>query len=295
MMRLVLALCLTVSAHGFAGLPPAPRRTAASCRSVTSVITSTTLWSTYEPEAPSDFNTEDISGEKHVEVDEREEDAIIRDALKRELLLLSSITNRGEYASTDDQNVITDLVAQLEALNPTQDPARNCEGEWDLAMSSTPFFQTSPFFQSIRVAMGDDNKAMAENLFDLHDRVTTSSRIGRVRQVITSDEFVSEVDLEVGLPGLPVRVKGTVCTTASLSVQSSETMMLEIKATRVKGSNVPLLNQFLDDVKIELPVGSFYQQVQGKVPQVPLKTFYLDEAMRITRDVDDNFFVFTRA
>lgn len=253
------------------------------------------LWSTYEDEAPSDFNTEDIFGEKELSVDEKEEDAVIRDALKRELLLLSSITNRGEYATPDDQNVITDLVAQLEALNPTQDPARNCEGEWDLTMSSTPFFQMSPFFQSMRVAMGESNKALAENTMDLTDKFITPARVGRVRQTITSDELVSEVDLEVGLPGLPVRIKGTVVTTASLAVRSSELLELQIKGTQVRGSNIPLFNELLDNLKLELPVGSFYQQVQGSVPIVPLKTFYLDEGMRITRDIDDNFFVFTRA
>jgi len=253
------------------------------------LTTGVPLWmSTYEDEAPSDFNTEDLEGEKHISIDEKEEDAAIRDALKRELLLLSSITNRGEYANADDQNVITDLVAQLEALNPTQDPARNCEGEWDLAMSSTPFFQSSPFFQSIRVALNDKN--IAENAFDLHDRVTTPSRVGRVRQIITADELISEVDLEVGLPGLPVRIKGTVITTADLVVRSSELMELQVKSTSVKGSNVPIFNELLDILKLELPVGSFYSQIQGSVPIVPCKTFYLDEGMRITRDIDGKQF-----
>jgi len=62
--------------------------------------------------------------------------------------------------------------------------------------------------RSIRAAMGDENKEMVENGFDLHDRSTTFGRIGRVRQTISKDKLVSEVDLEVGLlPGLPIRVK----------------------------------------------------------------------------------------
>jgi hypothetical protein len=60
------------------------------------------LRSTYEDEAPSDFNTEDLEGEKHLTIDDKAEDVVIRDALKRELLLLSSITNRGEYAVRND-------------------------------------------------------------------------------------------------------------------------------------------------------------------------------------------------
>lgn len=250
----------------------------------------------YSDGAPSDYDSNDLQATKTVTVDVNEQDEQIRDALKRELLLLSSITNRGEYASVDEQNMLIDLVSQLEALNPTANPAANSEGEWDLCLSSTQFFRSSPFFQSIRVAMGDDNKAMVENGFDIHDRATTASRVGRVRQTVTNNQLKSEVDLEVGLvPGLPIRVKGTVVTTASLQVVSPETYETRIESTQVKGSNVPLLNQWLDDLKVTLPMGDLYNTVAGKVPVVPFKTYYVDEAVRITRDVDDNFFVFTRA
>jgi hypothetical protein len=245
--------------------------------------------------SPSDYSTEDLVKEKAVTVDENEEDAVIRDDLKRELLLLSSVTNRGEYATLEDQNMLVDIVSQLEALNPTPNPSSNSEGEWDLCLSSTQLFRSSPFFQSIRVAMGE-NKLMAENAFDLHDRSTTFGRMGRVRQTITSDKLISEVALDVGIfPGLPIRVKGTVVSTASLNVISPQTFETRIEATEVKGSNVPLFNQFLDDLNFELPVGDLYNAVTGSVPVVSWNTFYLDEALRIVRDLDDNFFVFTRS
>jgi hypothetical protein len=144
--------------------------------------------------------------------------------------------------------------------------------------------------------MGDDNKQMAENAFELHDSATTTGRIGRVRQTITADQLISQVDLQVGLlPGIPVRVEGTVVTSATLRVVSPETYETQVQTTLVKGSNIPLFNQFLDDLKFELPVGDFYKTIQGKVPVVSFQTFYVDDALRITRDVDDNFFVFTRA
>lgn len=246
----------------------------------------------YNETSPSDYGQEDLVDEKHVEVDENEEDVLIRDALKRELLLLSSVTNRGEYTSQDEQNMIIDLVAQLEALNPTADPAKNSQGEWDLCLSSTQFFRSSPFFQSIRTAMGPDNKRMALNFFAIHDRSTTAGRVGRVRQRLTDSELVSEVDIELGLlPGIPVRVKGTVVTTASLKVVNAETFETMLQSTTVKGSNIPLLNEFLDDIQLDLP----WQAVLGSTPTVTNKIFYLDEAMRIVRDEDSNFFVFTRA
>jgi len=254
------------------------------------------LFSYYDESSPSDYDAEDLVQEKGVAVDENEDDSIIRDQLKRELLLLSSVSNRGEFASKDDQNVLTDLVAQLEALNPTEDPAMKCEGEWDLALSSTQFFRSSPFFLTIRAAMGESNKAMADNAFDIHDKATTAGRIGRVRQTITSKTLTSEVDLEVGLlPGLPFRAKGTIITKASFQPVSSETAELQVGVTEIKGSNIPFLNQYLDDLKLELPLNQIFQQIQGNVPTVQLKTFYVDEGMRITRDMDDNFFVYTRA
>ena len=236
--------------------------------------------------APSDYDTEDISSgatdpqQKTAVVDDNEEDALIRDELKRELLLLASVTNRGEYASVEERNIVIDLVTQLEALNPTAEPAKHCDGEWDLCLTSTQSFRSSPFFQSIRVAVGDDNKAIAENGFDLHDRATAGSRIGRVRQRITSNQLVSEVDLEVGVaPGIPIKVKGTVMTSARMDIVSSDRYELRVQGTRVKGSNIPLFNQFLDDLNLELPVGEFYRTLQGQEPIVPMRVRCLNQKL----------------
>lgn len=246
----------------------------------------------YVDSDPSDYDSGSIEdGEKSLQVDTNEDDIEIRDDLKRELILLSSVTNRGEYATLDEQNLIIDLVAQLEALNPTKDAAYVCQGEWDLALSSTQFFRSSPFFQTLRVSL---DKSVAENAFEIHDQATTAGRIGRVRQTITDDELISEVELEVGiLPGIPFRIQGTVITTAALAVKSSSKWETTIEDTRVVRSNLPFINEVLDT--LEMPTGSMFQTVLGDVPAVELKTFYLDQSMRITRDMDDNIFVFTRA
>jgi len=246
--------------------------------------------------SPSDYDTSDLPPEiKEVAVDEKEEDVEIRDSLKRELLLLASVTDRGAFASKEEQDIVIDLVAQLEALNPTKDPASRCEGEWDLCYSSAQSFRSSPFFQSIRIAAGDDNKDVTENGFALHEQATMGSRIGRVRQIVSPDKLISEVELEVGtLPGIPLSIQGTVVTVAALNIVSEKQWELQIETTAVKGSNIPIINTFMDDLKVELPVGNFYSTLSGKVPVVPMTTFYVDEALRITRDVDENFFVFIR-
>lgn len=228
-------------------------------------------------------------------MDENEEDVSIRDALKRELLLISSVTNRGDSATEEEKNIVIDLVAQLEALNPTADPAHNSQGEWDLSYSSVQSFRSSPFFMAIRTALGSDNKQVAETGFDIHDRATAASRVGRVRQIVSEEELVSEVELAVGVvPGLPVSITGTVITTAGLRAVTEDTWEVRVRGTKVKGSNVPLLNQYLDDFAVEVPVGEAYSAIMGAVPVSILKTFYVDEGIRITRDDDDNFFVFAR-
>lgn len=247
---------------------------------------------------PSDYDADDLEGEKTVAVDYDEEDASIRDELKRELILLASVTNRGQCASAEEENLVAEVVAELEALNPTADPALNSQGDWELCYSSTQSFRSSPFFLAIRAFLGDDNKAIAENAFDIHDRATSASRVGKVRQIIDKDnkELISEYDLSVGMmPGLPIQVKGTVVTSADLTPVAPETWEMFVRGTKVIRSNVPFLDQYLDDNAVEIPVGEAYKAVSGSVPTAVLKTFYVDEAMRITRDVDDNFFVFTRA
>ncbi|GKZ01457.1 hypothetical protein MPSEU_001096300 [Mayamaea pseudoterrestris] len=292
-MLIVLFCLLLDSSHAWVG---GVRVSAAATTQAHRHDHSTTFLSAFSEGTPSDtadYNTLPI---KQAVVDLNEQDAYVRDALKRELLILASVTDRGEYSTKDEQNILVDLISQLEALNPTANPASNCQGEWDLCLSSTQFFRSSPFFQSMRVAAGDENKAVAINFFDLHDKATSASRYGRVRQRISRDKLISEVDLVVGLlPGIPMRIQGTVVTESNLKVVSAETMEVSVVSTQVNGSNVPLLNQFLDDLKFELPVGDVYRTIQGNVPVVPLRTFYVDEAIRIMRDIDDNFFVFTRA
>ena len=284
--------------------------------SLSSSTKSSYLFSTPDYEdGPSDYDPIDIitnnPTQKQLSVDTNENDAIIRDELKRELLLIGSISNRGQYTSIDEKNIVIDLVNQLEALNPTPDPSSECVGDWDLCLCSTQAFRSSPFFQSIRAIFGNDNTGggadssntnkggvtMVENVFDLHDKATSVGRVGRVRQSILSDgSFISEVDLEVGLMGgMPFNVKGTVVTTASYQVTGPESWDLIVKSTQVKNSNVPFLDQFLDDYPVEVPVGDIYQSIRGNVPVAKLKTYYVDEAMRITRDQDDNFYVFCRA
>jgi len=164
-----------------------------------------------------------------------------------------------------------------------------------LVLTNTQSFRSSPFFLSIRSVLNDAN--VANNAFALHEQATRIGNVGRVRQIIGKDgSFTSEVDLEVGLMGgLPFSVKGTVITKASYTIVPPEQWDLRIESTIVKKSNVPFLDQLLDDYPVKLPMGEVYDRLRGSVPVVTLKTYYVDDNLRITRDVDDYFYVFSRA
>jgi PAP_fibrillin. len=257
----------------------------------------TASYSTTDDVGPSDYDSNTLidPSVKPLAIDLNPEDELIRDDLKRELLLLSSVSDRGLFLSNEEKDIVVDIITQLEALNPTEQTARECYGEWDLVMASTQAFKSSPFFQAIRVVLNDKNAA--DNVFGLHEAATSIGKVGRVKQMIGEDgSFTSEVNLELGImPGMPITVKGTVITKASFEIVGSEQLDLFIRTTQVKKSNVPVLDQLLDQYPFELPVGDIYNRVGGNVPVVSLKTFYVDESMRITRDVDDNFYVFSRA
>lgn len=254
------------------------------------------LFSTIDDDSPSDYDPDSLLDPnlKDFTVDTNEEDESIRTELKRELLLLSSVSDRGLFLSTEEKSIVEDIVTQLEALNPTSETASQSYGVWDLVCTNTQAFRSSPFFQTIRSVLND--KTSADNAFNLHAAATSVGKVGRVRQVIQENgKFTSEVDLEVGfLPGMPMTMKGTVITNALFDIIGAEQWEIKIDNSHVKKSNIPILDQLLDEMP-NVPVGDFYNRVRGSIPTVYLKTYYVDDSVRITRDVDDNFYVFVRA
>lgn len=273
-----------------------------------------------DAEAPSDYDPAGVDGDPFghspLSVDENSADESIRRDLKRELMMLASVTDRGQFASAEERDIFVDLVVQLEALNPSSDPALNSVGEWDLALSSVQPYRSSPFFLAVREVLGPSDPTSpsssnapprqaraAETGFSIHDLATSVGRIGRVRQTISRAgeakrmKMVSEVDLEVGvLPGLPVQAKGTVQDAADLEIVSPEGWACTVVETKVTNSNVPVLASMLEDGAVPgLPIRQIYESTRGAVPKAGLRTFYLDDILRITRDVDDNFYVWVRA
>jgi len=145
-------------------------------------------------------------------------------------------------------------------------------------------WRSSPFFMSIRSWLGD----VALTGFDIHSKATTAGKVEKVRQIIKGDELINEVDIVAGLlPGVPFALQGTVVTSADIEKVSPETWNLKVKTTNVRSNDI--------DIPISMGVGDIYSSIIGSVPISVVKTFYIDDEMRIFRDSDDNFFVFVRA
>jgi hypothetical protein len=94
--------CVVLTAHAF--VSPTRMHLIPTARKVAGIVSKTGVLKAFSAETgPSDYDSADLQDEKSVAVDDNEEDDRIRDALKRELLLFSSVTNRGEYATKDEQ------------------------------------------------------------------------------------------------------------------------------------------------------------------------------------------------
>ena len=68
----------------------------------------------------------------------------------------------------------------------------------------------------------------------------------------------------------------------------------------IKGSNVPILRNLLDSEAVMLKSRELSKVLEDNVesyvvPKPILRTTYVDDGMRIVRDVDDNVYVYGRA
>ena len=218
--------------------------------------------------------------------------------LKSNLLKISARTNRGELATDAQIETALDLVTQLESMNPSfadeaEGTEHSMEGTWDLVFTDAELFQSSPVFLTIRELFGED-AGKAKQAFQLHRAATNTGEIGAVQQVITSSKLTSKVAIRNGLiPGAPFSLRGDIISTADLTIIDRYSMKLSMKETSVQNSNMPFgIGAVLGVATI--PVGQLMKTVMGNLPECNLSTFYLDGDFRITRNKDDNVFVYLR-
>lgn len=182
-------------------------------------------------------------------------------------------------------------------------------GKWCLVFSDTQLFRSSPFFLAARAVCQDGDEADRFNNFcDLHRDALSFSQIGKVSQEITETSMTSFFETKVSaVNGLPFVVKGTIQSTAevlSLATDGNESVM-QICMDRVRiqqySSNIPVIGEALNRFS-GLPIrslGNFLETSpllagRYKNPKPILRTRYIDTDFRVTRDQDDNIFVFVR-
>jgi hypothetical protein len=223
-----------------------------------------------------------------------------RRPLKVALLALSARTSRGEIATELEKDRARDLICGLEGFNPTTDPALSdlCLGKWELVFASTQLFRSSPFFMAARAVCKEGREAASFNQFcDLHRDALAFTQIGKVVQIVTEDKLISEFETKVAvLPGAPVIVRGTIVSESDIVGRTAESWELYMDKIKIKGSNLPLAGSFFETFG-GLPIRTLGEQLEqrsGPRPRPIFRTYYVDKHMRISRDQDDNFFVYNR-
>ena len=249
-----------------------------------------------------------------------------RTILLNDLLRTASSCGRGEFATPDDKTRMAGIIAELEELNPTDEPtmstsgsgsdessssSKTIEGTWELLYSDTQLFRSSPFFMAGRAVCSTPEEAERYDWFcDMHRAALAISNIGKVRQIISADRMVSEFEVKVGsIPflndftpfaysgGLPVTIEGAIVSSADITpTDDGRAWEIFMDTVEIKGSNVPLLRQLLDGgVKLgSRDLGSFLEDTVESYtnPKPVFETTYLDDGVRISRDQDGKVFVY---
>jgi hypothetical protein len=230
-----------------------------------------------------------------------------RRPLKTALLALAARTKRGEIANEKEKTLALELITKLEGYNPTYNPCNDelAFGKWELIYSNTNLFRSSPFWMAARAVCQEGDQANTFNTFcDLHRDALAFTNMGRITQIISSTSLTSEFETLVPvIPGLPITITGTIVSNSDIVSSSSTSWTLFMNNVTIKEdtSNIPFFNNLLNQFQ-GLPIrslGSFLEEntkdITGYTNPKPIfYTYYLDTHMRISRDQDDNVFVYNR-
>merc|ERR1719221_206293 len=147
----------------------------------------------------------------------------------------------------------------------------------------------------------------------MHRAALAISTIWVVRQIISQNgRITNEFEVQVGaVPflsdftplkysgGLPFTIDGCIVSTADATPTSAFEWEVWMDKVEIKGSNIPLLRDVLDSDLVTLKSRDLSDALEQnvasyEVPKPVLKTTYVDESMRIVRDIDDNIFVYSK-
>ena len=238
------------------------------------------------------------------------------DEIKKQIYQIAAITDRGQrlnpFVSSMYQEKLKEmeeLIKSLECFNFEISEER-LSGEWELIYSTVELFRSSPFFLAIEKALNNEFKS---NLFfKLHQLQVGSfglSTIGRIAQNIDFEkkEFISTFDTIIfGLTTIPIigwfkllpTFGGRVITFADgLNLQNNSLQMnlIKTKVTKVDGLNkIPIFSKLLMDRWY--PVKEVWEKLpwNKEIPSCELSVMYLDEEIRVMRDIYGSIFIYIR-
>ena len=102
------------------------------------------------------------------------------------------------------------------------------------------------------------------------------------------------------MPGLPLIVTGTIVSAADIIGMETDSWSLLLDRVRIKedSSNIPFLKTWLDTFKgiNSRALGNYLESnIENYSNPNPLfRTYFIDDTMRISRDQDDNIFIYVR-
>ena len=261
-------------------------------------------------------------------LDEQEQPSTPIDAtaIQNSILRVAASTDRGQYANAAQKESVASLVETLETNKPKQTDTFSSSatlpsylaGTWELTYSTNQLFRSSPFFLAGRSTCKTQAEVDQYNWFcEMHRAALAISTIGVVRQVISRDgKLTNEFEVKVGavpfvsdlLPfvkysgGLPLTVDGAIVSTADatpMSMENKDDWQLYMDTVEIKGSNIPILRNLLDGDNSKLKSRDLSKLLEDnvdayEVPRPVLRTTYVDSALRIVRDEDDNIFIYSR-
>ena len=262
--------------------------------------------------------SEDIEGDTDMIKDVGVKDI---SSLLTPLLTTAATTDRGQFASDTQKDMIASIISELESMSPSEGLSQptlspSIAGTWELVYSDTQLFRSSPFFMAGRAVCKDGEEAERYDWFcDMHRAALAISEIGKVRQIISSEgRMISEFETNVGsIPflsdftplkysgGLPFKIEGAIVSSADITpTPDGKGWSILMDTVEIKGSNIPLLRQILDSGRTTLKsreLGSFLENnVDGYTNPRPIfETTYMDNMIRISRDQDNKVFIYTKA
>ena len=238
------------------------------------------------------------------------------DELKKHIYQIAAVSDRGQRLNKLISPIYEEKSKEMEKIIKSLESFKfevskeKLSGEWELIFSTVELFRSSPFFLAIEKALNNEFKS---NLFfKLHQLQVGSfglSTIGRIFQNIDfeKNEFISTFDTIIfGLTTIPIfgwfkllpTFGGRVITLADeLELQGKLLRMnlQKTKVSKVEGLNkIPIFSTLL--MERWYPVREVWRKLpwNKEIPSCELSIVYLDEEIRIMKDIYGSVFIYIR-